>query len=132
MLGAVSRPRQADGRRSTATLAADVRLTVRVLGVFTVARGETPLAPREIGSHQGRSRVFAGTNPAHLYRSDDLGKHWQEVASMRDVPSVDQWSFCITSGIERIAWATISRRTSSWPKLVHLHIVRTVEGKSAW
>jgi DNA-binding SARP family transcriptional activator len=55
MLGPVSTPRQADGRRSTATLAADVRFTVCVLGAFAVARGETPLAPREIGSHQGRT-----------------------------------------------------------------------------
>ncbi len=55
MLGAVSTSRQADGRRSTATLAADVRFTVSVLGAFTVARGDVPLAPREIGSHQGRT-----------------------------------------------------------------------------
>jgi DNA-binding SARP family transcriptional activator len=55
MLGAVSTSRQADGRRSTATLAADDRFTVCVLGAFAVARGETPLAPREIGSHQGRT-----------------------------------------------------------------------------
>ena len=41
----------------------------------------------------GRVRLFAGTEPAHLFVSDDLGLHWNEVPSLRSVPSVPKWSF---------------------------------------
>jgi photosystem II stability/assembly factor-like uncharacterized protein len=48
------------------------------------------LAARRIN---GRVRLFAGTEPAHLFVSDDLGLNWQEVPSLRAVPSVPKWSF---------------------------------------
>ena len=41
----------------------------------------------------GRTRLFAGTEPAHLFVSDDLGLHWTEVPSLRSVPSVPKWTF---------------------------------------
>ncbi len=41
----------------------------------------------------GRMRVFAGTEPAHLFVSDDLGCNWAEIPSLRSVPSVPKWSF---------------------------------------
>ncbi len=41
----------------------------------------------------GRVRIFLGTGPAHLFVSDDLGDSWRELPGMRDVPSVDKWSF---------------------------------------
>jgi photosystem II stability/assembly factor-like uncharacterized protein len=48
------------------------------------------LASRRIDGH---ARVFAGTEPAHLFFSDDLGLHWNEIPSLRSVPSVPKWSF---------------------------------------
>ena len=41
------------------------------------------LAARRVN---GRVRLFAGTEPAHLFTSDDLGLHWSEVPSLRSVP----------------------------------------------
>lgn len=41
----------------------------------------------------GRLRLYAGTEPAHLYASDDLGLHWTELTGLRAVPSVPQWMF---------------------------------------
>ena len=41
----------------------------------------------------GRVRLYAGTQPAHLFYSEDLGETWTELPSLRSVPSVDQWSF---------------------------------------
>jgi photosystem II stability/assembly factor-like uncharacterized protein len=41
----------------------------------------------------GRARLFAGTEPAHLFASDDLGLNWNEVPSLRSVPSVPKWNF---------------------------------------
>lgn len=48
------------------------------------------LAARRI---DGRVRIFAGTEPAHLFVSDDLGMNWSEIPSLRGVPSVPKWSF---------------------------------------
>ncbi len=41
----------------------------------------------------GKVRVYAGTEPAHLFCSDDLGLHWTELAALRSVPSVPKWTF---------------------------------------
>ena len=41
----------------------------------------------------GQVRVYCGTQPAHLFVSEDLGAHWHELASMREVESAGQWSF---------------------------------------
>ena len=38
-------------------------------------------------------RLYAGTQPAHLFQSDDLGLHWSELPSMRSVTTVGEWSF---------------------------------------
>ncbi|MGB0631164.1 MAG: WD40/YVTN/BNR-like repeat-containing protein [Alphaproteobacteria bacterium] len=41
----------------------------------------------------GRVTLFAGTAPAALYRSDDLGETWTEVSALRNVPDADKWTF---------------------------------------
>lgn len=43
--------------------------------------------------HEGRPRLYAGTQPAHLFFSDDLGQHWSELPSLRSTPSCPTWSF---------------------------------------
>ena len=42
---------------------------------------------------EGELRLYAGTEPAHLFISTDLGESWQEIPSVRSVPSVDKWTF---------------------------------------
>jgi len=37
--------------------------------------------------------VYAGTEPASLFRSVDLGKSWQELAGIRQVPGTEAWTF---------------------------------------
>jgi DNA-binding SARP family transcriptional activator len=74
MLGEVSRPHGAEGR-PTATLPADDRFAVRVLGAFSVARGDSPLAPREIGSHQGRTLLkLLVVHRGHLVATDRIAE----------------------------------------------------------
>jgi photosystem II stability/assembly factor-like uncharacterized protein len=41
----------------------------------------------------GEVRIYAGTQPAHLFVSEDFGLHWEELSSMREVPTVSKWSF---------------------------------------
>lgn len=48
--------------------------------VFTIARND-------------RGTLFAGTEPAHLFRSIDRGATWAEVTALRRVPGVDAWNF---------------------------------------
>ncbi|HZT07482.1 MAG TPA: hypothetical protein VFC51_10670, partial [Chloroflexota bacterium] len=38
-------------------------------------------------------RLYAGTEPAELYVSTDLGRHWRHLPALRDVPSVSEWTF---------------------------------------
>jgi photosystem II stability/assembly factor-like uncharacterized protein len=38
------------------------------------------------------TRLYAGTEPAHLFYSDDLGRHWNELPALRSVDT-SQWSF---------------------------------------
>ncbi|WP_322045407.1 glycosyl hydrolase [Paraburkholderia sp. J67] len=37
--------------------------------------------------------LYAGTEPSALYRSDDLGRQWTEIAEMMGVPGQDKWTF---------------------------------------
>ncbi|HEU0168838.1 MAG TPA: glycosyl hydrolase, partial [Chloroflexota bacterium] len=37
--------------------------------------------------------LYAGTEPAHLFRSWDYGLTWRELPALRDVPNTDKWSF---------------------------------------
>jgi photosystem II stability/assembly factor-like uncharacterized protein len=41
----------------------------------------------------GRPRLYAGTQPAHLFYSDDLGRNWTELPGFREVPGVERWTF---------------------------------------
>ena len=40
----------------------------------------------------GKVRIFAGTQPAHLFYSDDLGRHWAELPALRSVDT-SSWHF---------------------------------------
>lgn len=40
-----------------------------------------------------RTVLFLGTEPAMLYRSDDLGRHWTALPALREVPDIDKWLF---------------------------------------
>jgi photosystem II stability/assembly factor-like uncharacterized protein len=37
--------------------------------------------------------LYAGTEPAALFKSHDYGQSWEELATMRGVPGTDQWTF---------------------------------------
>jgi photosystem II stability/assembly factor-like uncharacterized protein len=38
------------------------------------------------------TRLYAGTEPAHLFYSDDLGRHWTELPALRSV-DMSKWGF---------------------------------------
>lgn len=41
--------------------------------------------------HASGGTLYAGTFPAHLYRSEDGGQTWEELASLRQQPSTPKW-----------------------------------------
>jgi photosystem II stability/assembly factor-like uncharacterized protein len=41
----------------------------------------------------GGKKLFAGTEPAHLFESTDMGDSWTELRSLRDAPSLPDWTF---------------------------------------
>ncbi len=77
-------------------------------GVYASEDGGRTWSPRDSGigirnvyslAHaviEGRVRLFAGTEPAHLYCSDDLGHSWSELKAFRDIPNVGEWKFVAT------------------------------------
>jgi photosystem II stability/assembly factor-like uncharacterized protein len=48
------------------------------------------LASREL---DGTVAIFAGAEPASLYRSDDLGETWHDLTKLRSVKDTEKWSF---------------------------------------
>ncbi|MFN0073835.1 MAG: WD40/YVTN/BNR-like repeat-containing protein [Chloroflexota bacterium] len=52
--------------------------------VFSLAAVELP---------GGVVRLYAGTEPAHLFFSDDLGNHWTELPDLLSAPSRPTWRF---------------------------------------
>lgn len=61
----------------------------------------TPCAPDEIPAKVftlalqpgAPARLYVGTEPAALYRSDDLGKSFEPLPSLTSVPSAPNWTF---------------------------------------
>jgi photosystem II stability/assembly factor-like uncharacterized protein len=48
--------------------------------------------------------VYAGTNPSAVFRSDDRGDRWTELAGMKDVPSAPTWSFPPHPETHHVRW----------------------------
>ncbi|MCB8959104.1 MAG: glycosyl hydrolase [Ardenticatenales bacterium] len=53
----------------------------------------TALAVSHNERHNGYGVVYAGTEPASLFRSEDGGATWHDLATLRDLPSASSWSF---------------------------------------
>jgi photosystem II stability/assembly factor-like uncharacterized protein len=60
----------------------------------------------------GDVRVYAGTGPAHLYLSEDLGESWTELTALRDVPSVENWSFPAPPHIGHVKYINFDPRSA--------------------
>ncbi len=43
--------------------------------------------------NQSKVKLYTGTEPAHLFESDDLGDTWHELPTLRSVTGVSEWTF---------------------------------------
>ena len=82
----------------------------------------------------GKPRVYAGTQPAHLYFSDDLGKSWTDLPGLRQVPGVDKWTF---PGPPHQAHAKSITFHPTDPNIIHVAVevggfLRSTDGGETW
>ena len=82
----------------------------------------------------GKTRVFTGTEPAHLFISDDLGENWQEVPSLRSVPSVPKWSFPAPPHIGHVKHINFdpSVPTTIYASVEVGGLLRSADGGASW
>jgi photosystem II stability/assembly factor-like uncharacterized protein len=52
----------------------------------------------------GRSAVYAGTEPSQLYRSEDDGTTWQRFPRLPELPSAPTWSFPPRPWTSHVRW----------------------------
>lgn len=76
----------------------------------------------------GKVRLYAGTEPARLFYSDDLGLHWVELKSLRSVPSAPSWSFPVPPNIAHTKFITFDPRD---PNVIYACIEQGALLKSA-
>jgi len=82
----------------------------------------------------GRARLYLGTEPAHIFYSDDLGMHWSELPGLRSVPSVSKWKFPVPPHIAHTKHISFD---PSNPKTVYACIevgglLRSTDGGETW
>ncbi|HWP59281.1 MAG TPA: hypothetical protein VNL14_15410 [Candidatus Acidoferrales bacterium] len=79
-------------------------------------------------------RVYAGTQPAHLFYSDDLGLHWTELPALRAVPSAPTWTFPAAPHVAHTKFITFDPRD---PNTIYACIeqgalLKSADGGSTW
>ncbi|MEE8518917.1 MAG: hypothetical protein V3S98_07315 [Dehalococcoidia bacterium] len=82
----------------------------------------------------GHVRLFAGTEPAHLFVSDDLGKSWTDRPGLRDVPSAENWSFPAPPHIghlKHINFSPSDPRTM-WGSIEQGGLLKSTDGGVTW
>lgn len=71
----------------------DAGATWREAGVGIAETRVLSLAVSPSHQEAGVSVVYAGTEPSNLYRSEDGGRSWQLLPSLRELPSEPRWSY---------------------------------------
>lgn len=88
--------RTADGALFAATHGAGVARSIDGGATWTwpnVGIDHLDLWSIRAGVLGGREVILAGTQPAHLYLSEDGGEHWRELRGMQDSPTRADWCF---------------------------------------
>jgi photosystem II stability/assembly factor-like uncharacterized protein len=60
----------------------------------------------------GGARIYAGTEPAHLFYSDDLGHHWTDLPALRSVDT-SRWTFPAPPNIAHTKYVTFHPNDSN-------------------
>jgi photosystem II stability/assembly factor-like uncharacterized protein len=78
--------------------------------------------------------VYAGTDPSTLYRSEDGGATWEELAAMRALPSAPSWSFPPQPATSHVRWITLdpSEAATLYVCIEAGALVRSRDGGRTW
>lgn len=82
----------------------------------------------------GELRLYAGTEPAHLFVSTDTGENWREIPSVRSVPSVDKWTFPAPPHVGHVKNITFDPRSA---ETIYVSIevggaLKSLDGGKSW
>jgi len=82
----------------------------------------------------GQLRLYAGTEPAHLFVSTDLGESWRELPSVRSVPGVDAWTFPAPPHIAHVKNVTFDPRSAEtiYASIEVGGLLKSVDGGGTW
>ena len=83
----------------------------------------------------GNGRLYAGTQPAHLFVSEDQGLTWSEVAPFATSPEASQWCVPVKPPLPGRARALVVDQTNGrrlWVGVEVGGIMRTDDGGESW
>jgi photosystem II stability/assembly factor-like uncharacterized protein len=78
--------------------------------------------------------VYAGTEPSAVFRSDNGGDSWMDLAGLRALPSADTWSFPPRPHTHHVRWieADVSVADRVFVAIEAGALVRTLDGGRTW
>ncbi len=78
--------------------------------------------------------VYAGTEPSAVFRSDNGGDSWVDLAGLRALPSADTWSFPPRPHTHHVRWieADVSVADRVFVAIEAGALVRTLDGGRSW
>jgi photosystem II stability/assembly factor-like uncharacterized protein len=78
--------------------------------------------------------VYAGTEPSAVFRSDDGGDSWVDLAGLRALPSADTWSFPPRPDTHHVRWieADVSDADRVFVAIEAGALVGTLDGGRTW
>jgi photosystem II stability/assembly factor-like uncharacterized protein len=78
--------------------------------------------------------VYAGTEPSAVFRSDNGGDSWMDLAGLRALPSADTWSFPPRPHTHHVRWIEADVRVADrvFVAIEAGALVRTFDGGRTW
>src|SRR4030095_9993694 len=79
-------------------------------------------------------RPCAGTEPAPLFVSRDGGEQWDELSSLRDMPTVQKWMFPAPPGIAHVKHITFDPRSADtvYASIEVGGLLKSTDGGQSW
>jgi len=96
--------------------------------------GHSMVTAVDVGHAEQGGIVYAGTEPSAVFRSDNGGDSWTDLAGLRALPSADSWSFPPRPHTHHVRWieADPSVADRVFVAIEAGALVRTFDGGRTW